>query len=241
MAPLTLSAPSIEIHPLLLTQSTFAPFGTAVSSPLLSSTDTFPTYPPKTSKIIPANQNTALKCLDASPMVNNYASAPSQLKEKAVMNLFCCFPRSLRQHRKAETMGRGDGGSLFDVRILERHPYTTQTFIPLGVPPEDRVRYLVIVAPTLPSSSHSTSTLLMRMGPPDLQNVKAFWAHGGQAVTYGAGTWHAPMVVIGDARIDFLVVQWANGMQEEDCQEVHLDEGVSVVVEEGYTKEKAKL
>ncbi|KAL8638358.1 MAG: hypothetical protein Q9228_004484 [Teloschistes exilis] len=233
MAPLTLSCPSIEINPLPLTQSTFAPFGTAVSSPLPSSMNTFPTHPSKTPNIIPANQNTALKCLNASPMVNKYASGPSKVKEEAVTNMFCCFPRSLRRQRNTRTAGRGDGTSFFDVRILERHPYTTQTFIPLGVPPEQKTKYLVIVAPTLLPPSNPPSKLYKEIGLPDLRNLKAFWAHGGQAVTYGAGTWHAPMVVIGDARIDFLVVQWANGVQEEDCQEVDLEEGVSVVVDEG--------
>ncbi|KAL9579350.1 MAG: hypothetical protein Q9212_005163 [Teloschistes hypoglaucus] len=241
MAPLTLSSPSIEIHPLPLTQSAFAPFGTAVSSPLPSSTRTFPAHLPNTPDIIPANQKTALKCLNASPMVNNYASAPSKVKEEAVMNMFCCFPRSLRRQKNTGMTGRGDGARFFDVRILERHPYTTQTFIPLGVPPENQTRYLVIVAPTLSSPSNPPMALLKEMGPPDLRNLQAFWAHGGQAVTYGAGTWHAPMVVVGDARIDFLVVQWANGVQEEDCQEVELEEGVSVVVEEEYAGEKAKL
>ncbi|KAI4203505.1 MAG: hypothetical protein LQ350_001843 [Teloschistes chrysophthalmus] len=241
MAPLTLSSPTIEIHPLPLTESAFAPFGTAVSSPLPSSTNTFPTHPPNNPNIIPANQNTALKCLNASPMVNNYASAPSKVKEEAVMNLFCCFPRSLRRQKNIGTAGRREGGMIFDVRILERHPYTTQTFIPLGVPPENKTKYLVIVAPTLPPRPSPPTMLLKEMGPPDLRNMKAFWARGGQAVTYGVGTWHAPMVVVGDARIDFLVVQWANGVQEEDCQEVLLGKGVSVVIDEGYAGEKAKL
>ena len=39
-------------------------------------------------------------------------------------------------------------------------------------------------------------------------------------MTYGIGTWHAPMVVLGEERIDFVVVQWVSGVGEEDCQEV---------------------
>lgn len=43
------------------------------------------------------------------------------------------------------------------------------------------------------------------------------------------------MAVIGDERIDFVVVQFANGVAEEDCQEVALEvggnrEGMSVMV-----------
>ena len=74
------------------------------------------------------------------------------------------------------------------------------------------------------------------MGPPDLSKIRAFWAQRGQAVTYGAGTWHAPMVVIGDERMDFVVVQFANGVAEEDCQEVELkigDEGRGLSVDLG--------
>ena len=45
-----------------------------------------------------------------------------------------------------------------------------------------------------------------------------------QAVTYGAGTWHAPMVALGEkgTAVDFVVVQFANGVAVEDCQEVFL-------------------
>lgn len=62
-------------------------------------------------------------------------------------------------------------------------------------------------------------------------------------MTYGAGTWHAPMAVIGDERIDFVVVQFANGIAEEDCQEVELPypEGVSVDVGTGGRPAEPKL
>jgi len=62
-------------------------------------------------------------------------------------------------------------------------------------------------------------------------------ATGNQAVTYGAGTWHAPMAVIGDRPIDFVVVQFANGVGIEDCQEISLEpdksaeEGLVVMVD----------
>lgn len=72
---------------------------------------------------------------------------------------------------------------------------------------------------------------------PDLKNLRAFIANGNQAVTYGAGTWHAPMVVIGARPIDFVVVQFANDVGIEDCQEIVLkpdknaEEGVVVLVD----------
>ena len=64
-------------------------------------------------------------------------------------------------------------------------------------------------------------------------------------VTYGVGVWHAPMIVVGDARIDFVVSQWMSGKESEDCQEVDLagldGQGIEVVVEERRKDAKAKL
>ncbi|KAL8945526.1 MAG: hypothetical protein Q9222_007930 [Ikaeria aurantiellina] len=145
--------------------------------------------------------------------------------------MFSCFPRPLRRIDSAE----GEEGKwVFDVKVLERHPYTTQTFIPLSPPSSSsersQSRYLVIVAPTFLPTSNTSAPPFQEKGPPDLENIQAFWANGGQAVTYGAGTWHAPMVVIGRERIDFVVVQYMNGVADDDCQEVDVEQSVGVVV-----------
>lgn len=218
------------------------------------------------------------------------------------MNMFVCSPRTLEAadgtaSQPAEQSGSADsdmGGAVrmvkkkFPVRILERHPYTPQTFIPLGLAPDDHsTTYLVVVAPTLPASSkengakdrqppypvqapqrrRSIKDIFLRMRPspftnthdtppsshatggksgpapkgpgyPDLSQVRAFIANGTQAVTYGPGTWHAPMVVLGAKSIDFVVVQYANGVGLEDCQEVEFKpeggaEGINVVIDDG--------
>ncbi|KAL8847900.1 MAG: hypothetical protein Q9221_007076 [Calogaya cf. arnoldii] len=193
-----------------LTQSEFASFGKVIECPLKPSTTTLPSSLPPLYNVVPANQDTALKFIDVTSMRNNYDSAPSNIPAKAVMNMFSCFPRP---HSSTKN------DSPVDVRILERHPYTTQTFIPLGVGREVQGTYLVVVAPTLPPTGQSPFTT---MGPPDLNKVKTFWAHGRQAVTYGMGTWHMPMAVVGEERMDFVVVQYANGVADEDCQEVKL-------------------
>lgn len=213
------------------------------------------------------------------------------------MNMFVCSPRDLRPHEPSNSMPSSWGDldfdeddygdtdrELFDVRILERHPFTTQTFIPMGLSGQEaHTQYLVVVAPTLPAASRSHAgrpppyptqevkkrrsikdifararpspftnentpppSRFARLHPsarpkgpglPDLKNIRAFIANGNQAVTYGAGTWHAPMVVIGARPIDFVVVQFANGVGIEDCQEVDLetgssaDEGIVVMVD----------
>lgn len=120
--------------------------------------------------------------------------------------------------------------------MLERHSYTTQTFIPIGLSADSPTRYLVVVAPTIPSpNTESTNDddddddRDQDRGPPDLDNLRAFWAHGGQAVTYAAGTWHSPMAVIGDKSVDFVVLQFSNGLREEDCEEIKIGDGIVVL------------
>lgn len=183
-----------------------------------------------------ANQDSALKYSPISPMLDHYSQAcPSGKAAATRMTMFCCFPRALRTiHRNKQPEQE-----VFDVRILERHPFTSQTFIPIDLSSHSKVGdgeeeplFLVVVAPTrkgevATAKSESGETITIR-DPPDLSKVKAFIARGGQAVTYGVGTWHAPMVVLGPRRIDFVVVQHVNGVNDEDCQEAAFGEGVVV-------------
>ena len=76
---------------------------------------------------------------------------------------------------------------------------------------------------------------------PDLQNLKAFVAEPGQGVMYSAGTWHAPVVVVGDGRADFMVSQWMSGRDREDCQEIEIAEGISIDLGEKGDGEKIGL
>lgn len=165
--------------------------------------------------------------------------------------MFSCFPRNLSGIGIEEDAGSSRAKARFRVNILERHPYTTQTFSPLGLSTgsesefkdENRAKtfFLVIVAPSLKgttvvsSADESISTSSPKnpteiKSPPDLACLRAFIARGDQAVTYGAGTWHAPMVVLGERRVDFLVTQFVNGVADDDCQEVLLGEHNAVFV-----------
>lgn len=136
--------------------------------------------------------------------------------------MFVCAPRQL------QSSPNGAGAPTLPVEILERHPFTTQSFIPLGLSAASKdTRYLVIVAPNLPPSAGgeaaaSPSARLPGRNLPDLSKMKAFVARGDQGVTYGPGTWHAPMVVLGE-KIAFVVAQFVSGVGEEDCQEVVWD------------------
>lgn len=276
--PSSISAPNISLKLENLNQDAFSQFGTVVQNPAHFSGRRISPTP----KVIEANQGSASKYINVSHLTNHYGSASSGQPARLVVNMFVCKPRKLRS-RKADDAVITDQvvgnevEQVFDVGILERHPFTPQMFVPMGVSKGDvKTKYLVVVAPTLPDSRPSSNRTLRRMrsiffpwrsissiasgdldsaapipkgsGLPDLTRARAFLADGSQAVTYGPGTWHAPMVVLGDKPIDFVVVQYANGVADEDCQEVLLEsrdgEGLKVVVEimpQSLRNLKAKL
>lgn len=239
MPPILTTNPTLTLTPEPLTPEKFAKFGTAVISPLPRQLNIAPqlsSLPPHNPTPVLANQNSALKYSPISPLLDRYTNAcPSGKPSEARMTMFCCFPRKLRA-----SLGRQQPETeVFDVRILERHPFTNQTFIPVDLSAHSKVGdgdeeplFLVVVAPTLKgqtaTAKNEAGQTITIQDPPDLKNVKAFVARGGQAVTYGVGTWHAPMVVLGPRRVDFIVVQFVNGVGDEDCQEAAFGEGIAV-------------
>ncbi len=86
---------------------------------------------------------------------------------------------------------------------LERHPYTSQTFIPIKV-----ARYLVTVAPDNPD------------GSPDLNRVKCFLADGKQGITYRRGVWHHDMTVL-DETAEMAILMWCgDGSDDEEIMDI---------------------
>lgn len=169
-----------------------------------------------------ANYGTAIKIHKVAPIVNNYSNCPSGKEATANWNIFRCkAPKHLINH--------GSLNSVYTSKVLERHPFSTQTFLPLG---QDlhKVSYLVIVAKT----DESTEEKL-----PDPTLIRAFVCKGNQSVTYGIGTWHAPMVVIDEKvpHIDFAVFIHENDVADEDVQECYFEPGYSIV----YNQIEAKL
>lgn len=213
-----------------LTADAFAGFGDVVENPRADLHPSAATSSlPLPFDAVVANQGSAIKYQHVTRMVNHYDQAPSRTPGVAVVNMFVCAARPLPL--------LDDGRRAFPVTVLERHPYTAQTFIPLTADPNKR--YLVVVAPSLPPSpaderlpvptTPDRFRPLPGRGLPDLSRLRAFVATGKQAVTYGAGTWHGPMVALGEAgaAMDFVVVQFANGVAAEDCQEVYLASSTS--------------
>ncbi|TKA32163.1 hypothetical protein B0A50_01411 [Salinomyces thailandicus] len=229
-SPSTAAPTQILLEP--LTPHAFAPFGEVIqnprthhNSPTLANTQ--------------ANQGSAEKWLDITSMQDWYGRGDSGQPASLKFNMFVCYPRSLEISPRSQR-------SAFCVRVLERHPFTPQTFIPIGLGTEDTgTCYLVIVAPTLPLGSEARHREDGKVpgpqpqgpGLPDLTRLRAFFARGDQALTYGAGTWHAPMVVVGVKAVEFVVVQYMNGVAAEDCQEMEVRGGVEVEV--GDVKEVA--
>jgi ureidoglycolate lyase len=81
---------------------------------------------------------------------------------------------------------------------LERHPYSAQTFVPLG-----SARYLAVVCSAAPD------------GDPDLTTLRGFIAGPDQVVTYARNVWHHPMTVL-DAPMEFAVAMGVTGLQDDD-------------------------
>ena len=83
-------------------------------------------------------------------------------------------------------------------QTLERHPYSSQTFIPIKAG-----RYLVIVAPGKPD------------GSPDLDEIRCFLATGEQSFTYRRGVWHHDMTVL-DETAEMAILMWCEGSSDDE-------------------------
>ena len=88
--------------------------------------------------------------------------------------------------------------------MVERHPFGSQAFIPLA-----GFSFVVVVAP--PGEA---------VEPDDLQ---AFVTNGTQGINYHRGTWHMPLIALGENQ-EFLVVDRAPGTG--NCEECFLEEGL---------------
>ena len=100
----------------------------------------------------------------------------------------------------------------FTVDCLERHPLSCQIFTPMRC-----ARYLVIVAPTGADDK------------PDLARALAFIGNPEQAICYGAGVWHAPMIALDDIVV-MTMSMWEAG-DARDCEEFWLAPDHGLVVQ----------
>lgn len=94
------------------------------------------------------------------------------------------------------------------VRMMERHPLSSQAFVPLGNRP-----FLVLVGPAGDD-----------LGP---EQLRAFLTNGRQGVNYRRGTWHHPLLVL-EEEADFVVVD--RGADDVNCDIIHFDESSGEIV-----------
>ncbi|WP_191091610.1 ureidoglycolate lyase [Affinibrenneria salicis] len=84
-----------------------------------------------------------------------------------------------------------------DIRLMEKHPLSTQAFFPLDV-----ARYLIVVCPDAD-------------GQPDSARARAFVADGRTAIQYHQGIWHCNMTALDRPGLFINLVQKNGGPQ--DC------------------------
>jgi ureidoglycolate lyase len=92
----------------------------------------------------------------------------------------------------------------FRVRILERHPLSSQAFFPLEARP-----FLVVVA--------------AEGAAPQAGGIRAFWSSGRQGVNYRRNTWHHALIALGETS-RFLVVD--RGGAGVNCDEAELSDAI---------------
>jgi len=81
-------------------------------------------------------------------------------------------------------------GPTIAIAALERHPHSTQSFVPIRAG-----RWIVVLAPTLPD------------GLPDMANVRAFLAGPNDAICIHQNVWHAGLTVL-DGPAEFAMMMW---------------------------------
>jgi ureidoglycolate hydrolase len=108
----------------------------------------------------------------------------------------------------------------FHIKLLERHKYSTQMFIPMT---HQNASYLVIVCLNDPATNR-----------PDMKTLRAFRATSMQAFNYKPGTWHHPMIGL-KSIIDFVCVVYERRQHQtedgEDTEEIFFPEKKLLAVE----------
>ncbi|GAA5953842.1 hypothetical protein JCM21900_005489 [Sporobolomyces salmonicolor] len=195
------SVPKLPALP--LTPSAFAPYGSVLQS-----------YPdarsaPKEIPIKRVNFGTADK-------FNFLADCRFVGEGEARINM-CVFRCEAQNGEKVAGAGEGAETERWEVKVLERHEFSSQAFVPMGA---GGGRYLVLVA--LPGPD----------GTPSLPTLRAFIATSSQGICYHPNVWHHPLIALGDApATDFACVVYETGVAEVDCEIRWFEEGTVAVVE----------
>ena len=96
------------------------------------------------------------------------------------------------------------------IRMLERHPLSSQLFMPLHGRP-----FLVVVAAT------GNSVQIGDLGDDIRGDIRAFITNGKQGVNYHAGTWHHPVIAINEITEFIELDRIGSG---KNCDEITFDD-----------------
>ncbi|KAG1809352.1 galactose-binding domain-like protein [Suillus subaureus] len=168
------------------------------------------TAAPPGTKITPANQGSATKFHKLSLLESSY---PAGLGASSGLSVYRCNPTKVV-----------NGG--VELKVVERHPYTNQAFIPMGgggIQGDEALKepgsaYLVVVA-------HNGTD-----DKPDFNTLRAFVASAGQGIMYNTAIWHQPMTVLYKP-MDFTCVETQIGNGDKaDCEILELEASEVVIL-----------
>ncbi|KJA20710.1 hypothetical protein HYPSUDRAFT_772433 [Hypholoma sublateritium FD-334 SS-4] len=191
--PMSTAQSNITVVPVLpITVEAFAPYGQVIQAYASR---------PEGIKVTPANAGTADKFHKLTLPNSSY---PVDAGAGLGISVYRCKPLD----------DISDGVTI--LRALERHPYTSQAFIPMGQGGGEGIAdpatsYLVVVAHNGPDDK------------PDMKTLKAFVATAAQGISYNAGIWHQPMTVLGKS-LDLACIETQIGDGSPlDCEILDLD------------------
>ena len=151
-------ASRITLVPLLpLTPEAFAPYGQVLQG------YSDHAAVPKGIRITPANGGTASKFHKLSLLQSTY---PEGSGATPGISIYRCKPLT----------DVGEDGTV-QLKVVERHAFTNQAFIPMGRRDGDEYKYLVVVAQNGSNDK------------PDIQTLRGFVATAAQGIVYDAGIW----------------------------------------------------
>lgn len=165
----TTNVTSIPILP--LTPEAFAPFGNVIQA------YTDHNAAPRGTKITPANQGTASKFHKLALPDSSYTGKSGATTGVSV---YRCDPLPR--------------GKEWDVKVLERHPYTTQAFIPMG-----GAGSLGKTGDGLDNPGNAYLVVVAKTGmddQPDLKTLRAFVATAAQGIMYNTAVWRKSPFII---------------------------------------------
>ncbi|TPX43711.1 ureidoglycolate lyase [Synchytrium endobioticum] len=205
------AAPPKQISTQPLSPESFAPYGDVIAVPSQSTSSEA------------ANQGTAQRYnyltqftnyRSTLPLVHprdpNTFTTPANLQTPPATPNLCIFRSFPTPHLP------------FPIKLLERHKWSTQMFVPMTPPQNGARAYLLIVALTDKKTDK-----------PDWSTLKSFVATSTQGFNYHASVWHHPMIAL-DAMTDFVCLVWERRENmtgpSEDTEEILLDDVTHVHV-----------